>query len=246
MPSGRAGASAEEILREWMHQGAFLPGERLGSERDLAERFGISRAALRSALEHLEAAGQVRRAMGRTGGVFADDGKLQRQVNTTLGVPAIARQQGYDVITRVLGCDLTAATPAQSRALQIAAGDGVVRIRRLRSVKGTSWSLDESVLPAARFPGLEDRDLSGSLYDLLRESYALRIGRTEETVEGIIADESRAELLRIPDGAPLLLLRRVAWDDAGAPFEWAQDAFRADRTRLQLAPLPANWKRLQG
>ncbi|MDQ1137824.1 GntR family transcriptional regulator [Microbacterium sp. SORGH_AS 1204] len=243
MTTGTAGEVAQHRLREWMTANAFLPGERLGSERGLAERFGVSRAALRWALDRLEAGNEVRRAMGRTGGVFADDGKLQRQVKTTLGVPAIARQQGYDVMTKVRGCEVVEATPAQARALRLHPGAPVVRLRRLRSVKGSSWSLDESVLPAERFPGIERADLSGSLYALLRDVFSLRIGRTEETVEGVSADAEQADALDVDQGASLLVLRRIAWDDAGAPFEWALDAFRADRTRLQLAPLPANWKR---
>ena len=38
----------------------FSPGERVGSERGLAEEFGVSRSELRGALETLESGGRIR------------------------------------------------------------------------------------------------------------------------------------------------------------------------------------------
>lgn len=51
-------AQTEEILRTWIVEGRFAPGERL-NEVDLARELGISRGPLREALQRLSASGLV-------------------------------------------------------------------------------------------------------------------------------------------------------------------------------------------
>ncbi|ANY06145.1 GntR family transcriptional regulator [Pseudonocardia sp. HH130630-07] len=51
-------AQTEEILRRWIVEGRFAPGERL-NEVDLARELGISRGPLREALQRLAASGLV-------------------------------------------------------------------------------------------------------------------------------------------------------------------------------------------
>ena len=66
--------SFEDIIaqvRDAVAQGRLRPGERLPSERVLAESFGVSRATLREALRSLEALGVVEIRLGATGGAFA-------------------------------------------------------------------------------------------------------------------------------------------------------------------------------
>jgi DNA-binding FadR family transcriptional regulator len=46
------------------------PGERLGREEQLAERFGVSRPTLREALKELSSAHLIRATKGRGGGIF--------------------------------------------------------------------------------------------------------------------------------------------------------------------------------
>ena len=52
-------------------RGDFRPGEKLPSERELAETFGVSRVSVREALRSLEALGMIRVAAGR--GCFVTD-----------------------------------------------------------------------------------------------------------------------------------------------------------------------------
>jgi GntR family transcriptional regulator len=42
---------------------------------------------LRGALEFLETSGEIRRTMGRLGGIVVNDGKIIRHLNTIQGVP---------------------------------------------------------------------------------------------------------------------------------------------------------------
>lgn len=69
----RAGNGFEEALEQILQivrLGLVAPGERLPSERDLAERLGVSRVTLREVLKVLQDQGLVESRRGRYGGTF--------------------------------------------------------------------------------------------------------------------------------------------------------------------------------
>lgn len=238
-----AGELALAALLRYCRDERFHPGEALGSERALAERLGVGRTVLRQALDVLEARGTIRRALGRSGGLFFHDGRIQRHLNTVEGVPAMVRHQGRTIATRVLRAELALAEADERRGLRLTGPDPVYRIERLRLVDGVPWSLDASVLPAARFPGLLRSDLTGSLYALLASGHGVELDRADETVEAVPATPVQARALDVDVTAALLEIRRVAWDVDGVPVEYAHDFFRADRTRVHMQRYGTNWKR---
>jgi DNA-binding GntR family transcriptional regulator len=69
-------------VRAAIIDGSILAGERLPSERELAEQFGVSRATLREALRALEAVGLIEIRVGAHGGAFATDGPGDRAVGS--------------------------------------------------------------------------------------------------------------------------------------------------------------------
>lgn len=67
---------SEEVagqLKESILTGHFKAGDRLPSERDLAEAFQVSRVAIREALRSLENSGFIVTRQGATGGAFVTD-----------------------------------------------------------------------------------------------------------------------------------------------------------------------------
>ena len=65
-------------IRSALFAGQITAGERLGSEQSLAERFGVSRMAMRDALRSLEAVGIVDIRVGAKGGVYIAQGNPER------------------------------------------------------------------------------------------------------------------------------------------------------------------------
>lgn len=67
---GRISEIIVEQMRDLMRQGQLKPGDRLPPERDLCERFGVSRVTVREALRMLESSGLVQIRVGARGGAF--------------------------------------------------------------------------------------------------------------------------------------------------------------------------------
>ena len=208
------------------------PGSKLGAERELAERLGVSRSTIRAALADRERSGTIRRGRGRGGGLFVAERKVERDLESVTGLPAYLRRQGFESDARVLSTATIEADQQTAAELELAAGALLLEVVRVRLADGDPISLERALFPADRFPGLLDRSLAGSLYELLREHYGLRTGEAEERIEVVAAGGAEARLLGLQRGAPLLAVARTARDADGRPFERSQDLFRGDRARI--------------
>ncbi|MDZ7885182.1 MAG: GntR family transcriptional regulator [Mycobacterium sp.] len=229
------GAVAEDVRRRilsMLSSGALRPGSRLGTEREMAEQFSVSRATLRSALLPLSQAGVLERRTGRAGGTFIRADMVQRNAAEQAGLPALLQDGGHTSHTKVLATDTRPATDAESTALSIPENAPVVVIRRLRYADGVPLSVDMSCFSADQVGDLLEQPLGGSLYELLRTRYGLVPAETDETIEVVSASPREAQWLGIAQRKPLLAITRVARCEAGRPFEFAYDLFRADRVRL--------------
>jgi len=236
-PDASVGPAAERVRRRLLDQiqhGLLHPGERLGAERELAQKLGVSRSTVRQALASLESAGAVRRVPGRGGGTFVRAQKVERDLSRVVGVPALLRAQGMTSGSRIIHTAIAEADADTVQALGLEPGAFVVDVVRIRLADGLPISLEHVRLPAERFPRLLELPLGGSLYDLLEEHYETVPGEAEEHIEVVAATEDEASILGTDPGAPLLSITRTATDAHGVVFEYSHDLFRADRTIISV------------
>jgi GntR family transcriptional regulator len=233
-----AGVTVHAQIEDWLAGeialGTLRPGARLPAEQDLAAWFGVSRMTLRHSLGELARRGLVTKAVGRSGGTFVAEPKLEQDLTTLAGFSEQLRRQGKSAGARVLGATSRPAGPPAAAALGIADNDPVFDVRRIRLADGKPVAMECSLFPAALFPGMLECRLDGSLYELLEAQYGQRPYRARESLEPVIAGVREAEALDVAEGAPLMLVQRTAYNQSGTPLEFARDLFRGDRTRLVI------------
>jgi GntR family transcriptional regulator len=222
----------EDWLAGEIAVGALRPGGRLPAEHDLASWFGVSRMTLRHALGELARRGLVTRAVGRHGGTFVAEPKLEQDLTTLAGFSEQLRRHGMVAGARVLSAAGRQAGPAAAAALRLSEGDPVHEIRRIRLADGKPIAMERSIFPAALFPDMLTCRLDGSLYELLEVRYGQRPHRARESLEPVTAGVREAEALEVAEGDPLMLVERTAYARGGQPLEFARDLFRGDRTKL--------------
>jgi DNA-binding FadR family transcriptional regulator len=92
--SAGVGDGILEHIRLRLNAGELVPGDKLPSERDLAEQLGVSRNAVRESLRVLEASGVLTIRKGHTGGAFISNGDLSANVS---GLGDVLRLRGGQV-----------------------------------------------------------------------------------------------------------------------------------------------------
>jgi GntR family transcriptional regulator len=229
---GPAHAQIADHLAEAIAVGDLAPGDRLPSEPELAARFGVSRGTLRQAIAALERRGLVHRAVGRNGGTFVAEPKLERDVTRFVGLSEQLRRQGFAAGARVLAALEAPASRAVAAALEVEPGTSVYELERVRSADGEPVALERTFVPTAAYPGLLDVPLDGSIYDLLHQRYGTAPTRAVERLEPTLASAGDAETLGVAVGEPLMAVERVAYGEDGTPLEFSRELYRGDRTRV--------------
>lgn len=227
-PSTRAAlkhVQIREFLRETISRSEV--GAPLPSERELVERFGVARMTVRQAIDALAAEGLLDRVHGR--GTFVARPKVDLQVRLSSYTEEMQRR-GLRPSSRVLLARREPASADVAASLEIDPESPVLHLYRLRLADGEPMALEHVWLSAALLPDLFEREVPDSLYEAL-ERHGLLPDWGEDTVDGGVAGEDEAELLRIEPGAPVLRIRRRAF--AGErTIELSSATYRADRYTL--------------
>jgi len=224
-------------LAERIERGALVPGDRLPPERDLADELGVSRSVVRQAVLALATRGLVRRGVGR--GTFVHAPKVEHdRTGRVLGFTAQLERAGLQPGAEVLHAAGEPADPETALALELAPGDLVYRVERLRFGSGEPLTLERSCFPAGRVPRLLDADLDGSLYAILATEHDLAPERAVERLEPVLARAAEARALGVAPRSPLMLVTRTAYAADGTPVEHARDLHRGDRAAFVVEVSP--------
>ena len=227
--------------------GEWRPGDRLPTERDLAERYGCSLITIRRALGEMVREGRLERTRGR--GTFVLAPRLDIDFSGAQSFTEEMQTRGLDPETRLIAARPEAAGEAVATALGLDLGSPTLYVERLRLAAGEPLLLEQVHLPAERFPGLLATDLeAGSLYEVLTERYGVYVARAREALEPVLLRAREARLLGSRPGAPALLIEGIASTAEGTPIEFGRTYVRGDRTRyyVERVVIRPRWTRSPG
>lgn len=215
-------------IEEMIDSGQWPPETLLPSERELCERFQISRITVRQALAELVQKGRLVRSHGR--GTFVADAQLRRDLFPLIGFSEDIRRHGQVPGTQVLRFELAPSSPVVTRALQIDPAEKIVLLRRLRLANGQPLGIETAHLPIGLFPGIFEANLEDrSLYELLRQRYGVVPTRANQQWQAVGCSAADARLLRVRKASPVLSIVRTTFDQNGRPFEHVECFFRGDK-----------------
>lgn len=206
------------LLLERIAAGEWPPGTFIPSESALASSYNVSVGTLRKALDELVNENVVIRRQGKGTAVATHDAdrSLFRFFN-------IQRHDGERnlPVSRVLKRERRKANDEERQALELEANAEVVHIRRIRELEGTPILLEDVVLDAMHFAGLESQPeiLPNTLYQLYQQQFATTVAHADERLVAISAGAEEVAHLNVEPGEPLIEICRIARDYQGAPIE---------------------------
>ena len=208
-----------------IERGTYPTGSRIPPEHELEQLYQVSRVTVRRALAELTAEGLLERKQGK--GTFVSEPEGNVRLKSLHSFYDSCRINGAAPSTRVIHVKETAADSTDAKELNLPAGSRVLETLRIRRADGVPVVLERNRFSMA-YAWLQDQDLSGSLYSLLRE-YGVEPKPAVHDVSLRFASAEEAELLETEPGAPLICLREVICDQRGRPLHNSVRLIRGER-----------------
>jgi GntR family transcriptional regulator len=206
-------------LKAQVEAGDFKQGDFLPAEPELQKLFNVSRTTVRRAAELLAQEGFVSIQQGK--GTEVLDFKATQRLQYVTSFSETLREKGFSVRFRDLAVDLVPAPREVAAELKVAPNSQLARVQRVTLASGKPVAVVLNYLLPQIVPGIQKR-IAGmkSLYAFLESEYNLRIEAATDCISAAAADARVASRLEVPEGSPLLVVRRVTYS-RGRPIEVA-------------------------
>jgi GntR family transcriptional regulator len=220
-----------EIIRERIVNGDWAPGTIIPSERELCERYGISRMTARQSITDLVNEGLLYREQGK--GTYVGRPKISQQLLRLTGFTEDMKFREQRPSARVLTAEMWPADQETAERLRIRVGQPVYQLCRLRLADSEPLALETSCISFIGCERLLDNDLErDSLYQLLETVYDVPPIEAEQELEADVARDDEAHHLKIALGSAVLRTRRVTTTRRNQPVEYATSVYRGDKYRF--------------
>ena len=207
--------------------GALKPGDKLATENELAEQFGVSRMTARRAIDQLASQGMLVRIQGQ--GTFVAEKPL-RSAASGITRWSFERIQESGDIHRVIK-EIKQSQPSMrvANALHTMPGELVVSITTILERNNKAFGYSVHQIPKLMVPAEEVWNLEGkSVPAFLAESYDLKFGRVVERVRAITAEEDAVDMLNVEPDSPLLSVDSLIFLASGIPVILTDTIYRGD------------------
>lgn len=221
-----------ERLKESIEKRYWTPGDKIPSENQLMDRFGVSRNTAKKAIEELVQEGILYRIQGK--GTFVAKPKFQQSLMGFYSFSKVLKEKGLNPKDIILKLEEVKPTAKVREALQLGEDEKVIEMKRLRCANDEPYILESSFIPKNVVSDMEKLKKVGeiSLYDLFAQEFNIIVTRAKEAFEPVLIRQEESEYLQTEKGRPALLLERTAYDANGVIVEFCISIVRGDRCRF--------------
>jgi len=212
-----------------IENGALGNDDKLPTEKELCDWFGISRPTVRQAFSELKSEGYLRRHKGN--GTFIsipkDSARFFSQISS---FEDEMLEKGKTPATHVQFLGKISALPAINEKLKLSLDAPLICLTRLRFADKTPLVLVDTYLSCLHYAGLLNVDFTtNSLYNVLESNFNTRINRVTREIEAVNARKKEAELLQISHSKALILTKTHGYtENKQEPVEYSVARYRGD------------------
>ncbi|MFZ5646594.1 MAG: GntR family transcriptional regulator [Bacillota bacterium] len=218
----------KEILKNEILNGQFK--EKIPSERELMDRFSVSRSTVREAVSDLVTEGILEKKHGK--GTFISHRPVEEWLGSITTYNEIIGDMGMKPGTKLLYQGIEASPQSVANTLGV---DRFYKIDRLRYANDIPIALEKQYYPLEIGLKLKEYDLNDAvIYDLLELSLGIRLWKADQIITSIQPTKEEAEYLDIKESAGVLLVERLTYDPADNLVEYLRSIFRADMYAFRI------------
>ena len=203
----------------------YRAGDRLPSEPALATAYGVSRATLREALQHLATAGLVRRVHGVGTFVTSVSTKMESALDVDLGVTEAIRAANQRLGIQVLRAAEMPAPPEVAAALELPPVGRVLWIERAILANEVPAVAAVDAIPASIAARAKTPYEGGSVYRFLEADCGVTLAGGSASITAVRAERRVARVLGVDEGEPLLRISQVERADDATVVLYSEEHY---------------------
>ncbi|SES73027.1 GntR family transcriptional regulator [Salinibacillus kushneri] len=229
----------EQKIKQLIESQKFVPGDFLPSERELAEKYNISRMTVRQAINNLVTEGLLYREKGK--GTFVCDKKFEQDLSGLTSFSEEMYNRGLTPSSQLLNFQLIYGIHKITSILNIESSDLVYEIKRIRFANDEPVALETTYTPQKRIGTLDDDNMDRSFYEIMEKNRNFNIAYGEQSIEASLANDEEIKYLKIHKGDPVLIIKRTTFLQSGKqPIEYTKSVYRADKYKFNIR-MPRNY-----
>ena len=222
----------EKILAN-ISAGAYSKGQRIPTEKELSETFGMSRVTVRRAVKDLEKEGILVSYPKR--GTFVAQHSFRRNISHNSSFTEICEASGLKAGAKTIKSVIEDATPEDVQAFGISKNSKVIVLERIRYADKIPVAIETSRFPES-YSFLIEEDLNNkSMISVLAEKYNIHFtSKGTTTIKLVNATYEQSKYLSLPKGYPLISISCISYDENGKPCHDSRQLIVGDKFELYL------------
>lgn len=220
-----------DAIKKDIDEGVWLIGDRLPSERDLADHFEVSRMTLRQAVTLLVEEGILERRVGS--GTYVASHRVRDKMRGTTSFTEIVHSQGKTPSSKLISYQRQLASDTEIKELQLEPSDYVIRMERIRYADNIPLVFEVASIPEKFIKDMKRDEITEHFFKTL-VSHGFEIGKSRQTIYAKTASERVASYLSVSRDHAILALTQVSYFSNGNPFEYVRSQYVGDRFEFYL------------
>lgn len=215
-------------LHKRINEGVYVTSQKLPSEYDLAEEFGVSRLTIRKAIDSLISQNILVKEKGK-GTYVMKQPKIASGLGGLYGFTEAAKRQGKRSKTKIIECTIADQMPEKvKQAFGKYADEKIIHLVRQRFLEDEPMTVEDiyvlqRYVSESSIEQLEEQ----SLFSEIEKN--IEIGYSHQEVEAILVTEDLSRLLNVEVGQPLLLVHSLTYSPSAKPILYDTSFYRADK-----------------
>jgi GntR family transcriptional regulator len=208
----------KSLILQRVLDGTWLPGTSLPSEQKLGREFGVSQGTIRKALDEMTAENIFVRKQGK--GTFISQHSPTRSLFHFF---YIVSNEGKRTMpdSKVIKVTRAPANKTERERLNLAEGEKVIRIKRVRYLENKPVISEQISLPKEIFGDLgKNGEIRNTLYEIYESRYDVKVMKAIESLRAVKLKKEDSAHLGLTAGTPVIEIDRLAIALDKRPVEW--------------------------
>ena len=186
----------EQIERD-ISAGIYKSDTKLPTERELMEKYNVSRMTIRQVISNLAGRGLVYRVKGK--GAFVQKEFFMKN-QSFRSIASLMAERGIKVVTKVLDLRMVLPEELVRLKLNLEELEPVYLVKRVRIAADAPIAVEFNYLPCKLYPNFDGYDFAEkSIYSTIEQEYEFKISYQKEVVSAVPAPAEVAKILYSDD-----------------------------------------------